>query len=70
MVNIEDLSLEEAKALAREYTRGAKSEAEVRQGLNSAGFDGGSAAVHFYTNKDGSMFMAMLNHPNGEIISI
>lgn len=69
-VSIEDLSLEQAKALAREYTRGAESEQDVRQRLNKAGFNGDSAAVDFLTNEHGSMFMVMLNHPNGEIISI
>ena len=69
-VNIEDLSLEEAEALARECTRGATSEQDVRQRLNNAGFSGDAAAVDFFTNEYGSMFMAMFNHPNGEIISI
>ena len=71
MVNIEDLSLEQAEALARECTRGAQSEQEVKDLLNKAGFYGNSAAITGCYSPSGEyMFMAMLNHPNGEIISI
>jgi hypothetical protein len=70
MVNREDLSLREAEDLARECTRGAKSEAEVRQRLNNAGFSGDAAAVSFYTNEHGSMFMATIHGPEGELIDI
>jgi hypothetical protein len=70
-VNIEDLSLGEAEAFARKCTRGAQSKQEVKDLLNNAGFYGNSAAIDGHYSLSGDyMFMAMLNHPNGEIISI
>ncbi len=69
-VNIYSLSFDEAKALARECTRGTKSEAEVKERLTEAGFHGAAAAVTSRGSGEMFMFMAMIHGPDGKIINI
>ncbi len=65
-----ELSTEEATELARQCVRGAKSEAQIRERLTAAGFDGASAAIHTSDEGDyGLQAMVMVHGPQGETIS-
>jgi hypothetical protein len=69
-VDIYSLSFDKAKALARECTRGANSETEVKERLTEAGFDGAAAAVTSHRSGEMFMFMAMIHGPDGKTINI
>ena len=63
------LTKDEATALARSCVRGAKSEAEIRDRLTAAGFNGEAASID--STREGGYFMAMalVWGPRGEVIS-
>ena len=65
-----DLTLSEAQEIAREIVRSSKSEAEIRERLTKAGFNGEAAYVCSISS--GGMFcaMAMIYGPGNEIISV
>ena len=68
-----ELTEVEAKDLAKDCTRGAKSVDEVRNRLSAAGFNGGAAAVamtsHTSHGMTMCMFMVMVHGPDGQTIS-
>ena len=68
-----ELTPEEAKDLAKDCTRGAKSEAEIRLRLTEAGFNGAAAALTSTscTSHGMTMFMAMgmVHGPDGNTVS-
>ena len=67
-----ELTAEEAKDLAKDCTRGAKSTEEVRKRLTESGFNGAAAAVamtsHYSHGMTMRKFMVMVHGPNGQTI--
>ena len=64
-----DLTKEEATLLARSCRLGARTEAEIRQRLTEAGFNGSSAAVAIHSSCGQTMAMLMVLGPHGEVIN-